>query len=63
MSALAVGCGQAGGPTPLDSLAQVASDVRGEVVAESGHCIAEEQPDRLAALLLDFFERASARTS
>ncbi|WP_406301582.1 alpha/beta hydrolase [Streptomyces sp. NBC_00885] len=63
MPALAVGCGQAGGPAPLDSLAEVASDVRGEVVAESGHYVAEEQPDRLSALLLDFFERASVRTS
>jgi pimeloyl-ACP methyl ester carboxylesterase len=54
MPALAVGCGLAGGPAPLLSLAEVASDARGEIIADSGHFLPEEQPRQLAAHLLDF---------
>jgi pimeloyl-ACP methyl ester carboxylesterase len=54
MPALAVGCGLAGGPAPLLSLAEVASGARGEIIADSGHFLPEEQPRQLAAHLLDF---------
>ena len=38
-----------------DSLRRVASDVRGEVVAQCGHWIPEEQPEYLSERLLAFF--------
>lgn len=40
---------------PEDSLRRVAKNVRGEVLAECGHFIPEEQPEALARLLLAFF--------
>jgi pimeloyl-ACP methyl ester carboxylesterase len=36
------------------SVQQVASDVRAEVIVGCGHWIAEEQPQALVSLLLDF---------
>ena len=43
---------------PLESLSEIADDVRGGAVEESGHFIPEEQPDVLAAKLLEHFRRA-----
>ena len=39
----------------IESLRRVASDVRGGLVPDCGHWLAEEQPDFVAAQLLAFF--------
>jgi pimeloyl-ACP methyl ester carboxylesterase len=41
---------------PEQSLRQVADNVIGDIAPESGHFIPEEQPDYVAAKLLDFFK-------
>ena len=41
---------------PELSLCEIAKDVRGMVVADSGHFVPEEQPDVLAQALLNFFQ-------
>lgn len=47
------------GLEPLQSLQRVAVDVRGGVIPDCGHWVAEEQPEFVAKALLDFFaERA-----
>lgn len=51
---LGVGGDHAGGPIPEISLAQVADDVRGSVLTDCGHFLAEEQPEQLTDVLLDF---------
>jgi pimeloyl-ACP methyl ester carboxylesterase len=43
------------GEEPLESLRAIATDVRGGVIPDSGHFIPEEQPELLAARLLEFF--------
>ncbi len=40
---------------PLESLRAIATNVRGGVVPDCGHFIPEEQPEMLAARLLEFF--------
>ena len=40
---------------PLESLRAIATNVRGGVVSDCGHFIPEEQPEMLAARLLEFF--------
>jgi pimeloyl-ACP methyl ester carboxylesterase len=52
---LAVGADAYLGDEVSKQLAQVASDVRGVVIAESGHNIALENPAALAEAYLDFF--------
>jgi pimeloyl-ACP methyl ester carboxylesterase len=47
------------GSQPEESLRCIADDVTGGVIAECGHFIPEEQPDALAARLLEFFARHS----
>jgi len=42
---------------PLESLREIASDVRGFEIPECGHFIPEEQPALLADHLLRFFAR------
>jgi pimeloyl-ACP methyl ester carboxylesterase len=42
---------------PLESLREIADDVRGGAVPDCGHFIAEEQPDLLAERLLEHFLR------
>jgi pimeloyl-ACP methyl ester carboxylesterase len=57
MPVLALGGGKAfgrGGET-LESLKRVATDVRGGVVEDCGHWMAEERPELIAGALLDFF--------
>jgi pimeloyl-ACP methyl ester carboxylesterase len=54
---LAVGAQAYLGEAVAKQLAQVASDVRGVVIPESGHNIALENPIALAQSYLDFFER------
>ena len=48
--------GRGRGREPEDSLRRLALNVQGEVVAECGHWIPEEQPRYLAERLLRFFE-------
>jgi pimeloyl-ACP methyl ester carboxylesterase len=52
---LAVGAQAYLGDEVRQQLTQVASDVRGAVIAESGHNIALENPAALAQAYLDFF--------
>ena len=47
------------GAEPEQSLREIAGDVQGMVVAESGHFVPEEQPAVLAQRLLAFFAAAS----
>lgn len=62
MPVLAVGGGRAEargrGTEPEASLREAASDVRGLVVADSGHFVPEEQPQVLAEALLEHFRTA-----
>jgi pimeloyl-ACP methyl ester carboxylesterase len=59
MPVLAVGGGRTEargrGQEPELSLREIASDVQGMVVADSGHFVPEEQPQLLAQRLLAFF--------
>jgi len=61
MPVLAVGGARAEargrGSEPEESLKMIADDVRGAVIADSGHFVPEEQPDELAARLLEHFGR------
>ena len=56
MPVLAIGGAKAfgRGEETLASLRRVATDVRGGVMQDCGHWIAEEQPERLTAKLLNF---------
>jgi pimeloyl-ACP methyl ester carboxylesterase len=47
--------GEQDGRLSTATLAQVAGNVRGTLIPRCKHWIAEEQPKRLAAVLLDFF--------
>jgi pimeloyl-ACP methyl ester carboxylesterase len=63
MPVLALGGGKAfgrGGET-LNSLQRVAVDVRGGVVEDCGHWMAEEKPELIAHALLEFFAEERAR--
>jgi pimeloyl-ACP methyl ester carboxylesterase len=57
MPVLAIGGDKARGrgKEAEESLRRVATNVRGEVIADCGHFIPEEQPEILARMLLDFF--------
>lgn len=59
MPVLAIGGAKARGRAhePEQSLRRVAIDVRGVVVPDCGHFVADEQPEILASLLLDFFRQ------
>ncbi len=57
MPVLALGGEFSEGDNVLDSVRQVAEDVRGGTVERCGHWIPEERPDHLAELMLDFFDR------
>lgn len=61
MPVLAIGGAEAfgRGAETLSSLQRVATDVRGGVMADCGHWIAEEQPERLTEALLQFLDRDS----
>ena len=60
MPVLAVGGGRADamgrGDEPAQSLREIADDVTGAVIADSGHFVPEEQPAELAALMRRHFE-------
>lgn len=64
MPVLAVGGGRTEargrGQEPELSLREIADDVQGMVVADSGHFVPEEQPAPLARALLDFFAQAQS---
>lgn len=55
MPVLAVSAEQGSIPDMAGPLRPFASDLRGEIVAHSGHFIPEEQPEELAQLLGTFF--------
>jgi len=57
MPVLALGGGKAfgRGAETLESLKRVALDVRGGVIEDCGHWIAEEQPEAVTRAVLDFF--------
>lgn len=57
MPVLALGGEFSEGNGVLDSVKQVAEDVRGGIVERAGHFIPEEQPDHLVEMMLDFFGR------
>lgn len=57
MPVLALGGEFSEGDNVLDSVRQVAEDVRGGTVEHAGHFIPEERPDQLVELMLDFFDR------
>ncbi len=61
MPVLALGGGRAEargrGSEPEESLREIADNVTGGIIKDSGHFIPEEQPDELARLLLEFFAR------
>jgi pimeloyl-ACP methyl ester carboxylesterase len=62
MPVLAIGGGRAEargrGTEPATSLREIADDVRALVIEDSGHFVPEEQPQAVAAALLDFFGAA-----
>ena len=51
---LGIGGAAAAGPYPEMALRALADNVRGQVIPEAGHWLAEEQPGHLARALLDF---------
>ena len=53
--AIGGGGGRGRGAEPEQSLRRVATNVRGEIIGACGHWVPEEQPERLARLLLTFF--------
>jgi pimeloyl-ACP methyl ester carboxylesterase len=48
--------GEQDGRLSTSTLAQIAVDVRGALIPDCKHWVAEEQPDHLAKLLLEFFD-------
>jgi len=54
MPVLALGGERAAGGGPLVTMRRVAADVRGGVVPDAGHWLAEEQPEEMAGRLRDF---------
>jgi pimeloyl-ACP methyl ester carboxylesterase len=65
MPVLAVGGGRtearARAQEPELSLREIAADVQGMIVPDSGHFVPEEQPQVLASRLLEFFARSARR--
>jgi pimeloyl-ACP methyl ester carboxylesterase len=57
MPVLAIGGagGRGRAQEPEQSMQRVADDVRGEIIAECGHWVPEEQPQHLVRMLIDFF--------
>lgn len=53
--AIGGGGGRGRGAEPEQSLRRVATNVRGAIIEACGHWVPEEQPERLARLLLAFF--------
>jgi pimeloyl-ACP methyl ester carboxylesterase len=48
--------GEQDGRLSTSTLAQIAVDVRGALIPECKHWVAEEQPEHLAKILLKFFD-------
>jgi len=55
MPVLAIGCEFGYGQGAKATMEKVATNVSGAIIESSGHYPAEEQPERLASVLLDFF--------
>ena len=47
----------------LENMQEVATDVRGGVVERCGHFMAEERPERITELLMEFFDETSTAAS
>jgi pimeloyl-ACP methyl ester carboxylesterase len=60
MPVLAIGAEKSFGSAMADDLRFVATDVTSEVVANSGHWLMEEQPDRTMAAIVDFLGKQQA---
>ena len=56
MPILALGAEKSYGPTMADDLRQVATNVVGGIVPDSGHWIMEENPDATTKLIVDFLK-------
>ena len=56
MPILALGAEKSYGPTMADDLRQVATNVIGGIVPDSGHWIMEENPDATTKLIVDFLK-------
>lgn len=63
MPVLAIGGDHSYGASMAPELESVATNVRGAVIANSGHWIMEEQPEQALAILIPFIESAPVRTA
>ena len=61
MPVLGIGGSGSSGPMIDDHLRQVATDVRALSIENSGHWVAEEQPEAVAGALLAFLRRPDKR--
>jgi pimeloyl-ACP methyl ester carboxylesterase len=61
MPVLALGGECSFGAAALDSMCLLATDVRGGIVADSGHWIAEERPDFVVDQLFKFFGNSATK--
>jgi pimeloyl-ACP methyl ester carboxylesterase len=58
MQVLAIGGGAASGPAVARSLRPATDDLSDVVVVDAGHWLIHEEPDQVAAELLEFFGAA-----
>ncbi|MDT6985393.1 alpha/beta fold hydrolase [Streptomyces lusitanus] len=63
MPVLGIGGADSWGPAVADSLKGVATNVRGTVIPDAGHWLAEQAPDALLATLTDFLRTGRADAS
>lgn len=63
MPVLAIGGENSGGAFPFSSLTQLAKNVRGEIIKDCGHFIAEEQPEVLTQQLLAFLGEKQGKST
>ncbi|MEU0290172.1 alpha/beta hydrolase [Streptomyces sp. NPDC006147] len=63
MPVLGIGGAESWGPAVADSFKGVATDVRGAVIPDAGHWLAEQAPDALLATLTEFLRTGGADAS
>ncbi len=63
MPVLGIGGADSWGPAVADSFKGVATDVRGTVIPDAGHWLAEQAPDALLAALTEFLRTGGADAS
>ncbi|XMA39918.1 alpha/beta hydrolase [Streptomyces albogriseolus] len=63
MPVLGIGGADSWGPAVADSFKGVATDVRGSVIPDTGHWLAEQAPDALLAALTEFLGTGGADAS